>query len=141
MSIIKKKVILPLLLLSIFLISQTAISCYAATAGTWNSFTQSFGATNTVYTQSFVMNNGVGISAYPTGNCYKGTVKVTNTDVKVTVQQYDSVKGWTDYESTTVKNGSVAIFNSNHSGTFRCKIVYDSSVTTTSSTVLVQYFT
>ncbi|MBU3106629.1 hypothetical protein [Clostridium gasigenes] len=127
MSIAKKKVILPIVILFTLLITQMPSICYAST---WKSFTQSYGSSSTAYTNSFNMNGG-GMSVIANASGYRGSVSVT-------LQHYDPSSGWRDYSSQTAKNGSTAIFNGGYVGTWRFKIVYDS--TPSSSTATVDYF-
>ncbi|OOM81966.1 hypothetical protein CLPUN_06810 [Clostridium puniceum] len=135
MKIAKKKVILPLLSLVLFtcIFVQTPSVCYA---GTWKSFTQSFGSASTIYTNQFSM-NGQGISINVNASPF-----YSGNRMKVTLQYYDSSNNsWNDSGAEPArysKNGETQIYNWSHTGTWRFKIEYDESVRST--TVKVDYF-
>ena len=111
-----------------------SLTCYA---GTWKSFTQSFGSANTIYTNQFNM-NGQGISIEVNASPF-----YSGNRMRVTLQYYDSSNNsWnnsTAEPTRYAKNGSTQIYNWSHTGTWRFKIEYDESVSKT--TVKISYYT
>ncbi|MBD7911447.1 MULTISPECIES: hypothetical protein [Clostridium] len=135
MSSIKKKFMLPLMIICVFIISQ--IPSTTSYAGTWKSFTQSFGSAGIIYTNQFSM-RGQGISIEVNASpFYNGN------RMKITLQQYDSSNNsWNDSGAEPARyarNGETQIYNWSHTGTWRFKIEYDESVRSTN--IRVEYFT
>lgn len=121
MKITKKKVMLSLLLLSIFVIAQLPATCYATTYKDV-SFTQAIGTSGVVYTKAFNPARGsvmIEVSEY----LDDGQQFLDSDKVKVTLQTYSEGYGWRDSQTKNERNGRSMIFdNWEVNGTCRFKV-------------------